>query len=194
MGGKAKGKATDGAKAAGGGATVGVIVATLVAAAGGSYVGMLLSPPAPKDGGAEAQASDATPAAYDKSHGDDHGKPATHATAAAALPELFSGGATLTPLPQIITNLAGSGDAWLRLEASVLVPPAAADAPDDGEPSADLPQQIAQDLMAYLRTVTVAQIQGASGFYHLREDLNDRIRVRTNGAVKELIIHTMVLE
>ncbi len=53
---------------------------------------------------------------------------------------------------------------------------------------------ITEDIVAYLRTVSLAQIEGASGFQHLREDLNDRARVRSGGKVRELIIHTLIVE
>ena len=54
--------------------------------------------------------------------------------------------------------------------------------------------QIAEDIIAFLRTVTLVQIQGASGFQHLREDLNDRVRVRSGGKVRDLVIQSMIIE
>ena len=42
---------------------------------------------------------------------------------------------------------------------------------------------IAEDIVAYLRTVPLAQLEGPSGFLHLREDLNDRARIRSGGKV-----------
>jgi flagellar FliL protein len=48
--------------------------------------------------------------------------------------------------------------------------------------------------MAFLRTVPLAQIEGANGFQHLREDLNDRVRARSGGNVRELIIQSMIVE
>ena len=40
----------------------------------------------------------------------------------------------------------------------------------------------------------LAQIQGASGFQHLREDLNDRVRVRSGGKVRDLVIQSLIIE
>ena len=57
-----------------------------------------------------------------------------------------------------------------------------------------LAAQIAEDIVAYLRTVSLAQIEGASGFQHLREDLNDRVRVRSGGKVRDLVIQSLVVE
>ena len=44
------------------------------------------------------------------------------------------------------------------------------------------------------RPRSLAQFEGASGFQNLREDLNDRARVRGGEHVKELIIHGVVVE
>ena len=53
---------------------------------------------------------------------------------------------------------------------------------------------ISEDIVAYLRTVPLVQIEGPSGFLHLREDLNDRARIRSGGKVRELVIQGLVLE
>ena len=53
---------------------------------------------------------------------------------------------------------------------------------------------IGEDIVAYLRTVSLAQIEGPSGFLHLREDLNDRARIRTGGKIRELVVQALVLE
>jgi flagellar FliL protein len=53
---------------------------------------------------------------------------------------------------------------------------------------------IAEDVVAYLRTVPITQLEGPSGLLHLREDLNDRARIRSGGKVKELVIQSLVLE
>ena len=62
--------------------------------------------------------------------------------------------------------------------------------PDAGTLSA----QIAEDIVAFLRTVSLTQIEGASGFQHLREDLNDRVRVRSGGKVRDLVVQSMIIE
>ena len=96
--------------------------------------------------------------------------------------------ANLRSLPPIVTNLASPGRTWIRLEASLVV---------DGDQTAEanvLVAQIAEDIIAFLRSVTLVQIQGASGFQHLREDLNDRVRVRSGGKVRDLVIQSLIIE
>ena len=106
----------------------------------------------------------------------------------AALKGRYPIGANVRSLPPIVTNLASPERTWVRLEASLIV---------DGEqtPEANvLAAQITEDIVAFLRTVSLAQMQGASGFQHLREDLNDRIRVRSGGKVRDLAIQSLIVE
>jgi flagellar FliL protein len=97
-------------------------------------------------------------------------------------------GASLRPLAPIITNLASPERTWIRLEALLVT---------EGEQPAGITQleaQIAEDIVAFLRTVALAQIQGPSGFQHLREDLNERVRVRSGGKVRDLVVQSMIIE
>jgi flagellar protein FliL len=93
----------------------------------------------------------------------------------------------LKPLPAIVTNLASPKGTWIRIEASLAYG-------SDGGDSASLAATIAEDIVAYMRTVPLAQVEGPSGFLHLREDLNDRARIRSGGKVRELVIQALVLE
>lgn len=95
--------------------------------------------------------------------------------------------ANLKPLAPIVTNLAGSPPVWIRIEASLLFH----ESPDDADA---LAARISEDIIAFLRTVSVEQMHGATGFQHLSEDLNDRVRVRSNGRVRELIIQGLIVE
>lgn len=95
--------------------------------------------------------------------------------------------ANLRALAPIVTNLAGSPPVWIRIEASLVF----RDVPSDADA---LSARIAEDIVAFLRTVPVKQIEGATGFQHLSEDLNDRVRVRSNGRVRELVIQGLILE
>jgi flagellar protein FliL len=100
----------------------------------------------------------------------------------------YPAGANLRSLPPIVTNLASPGRTWIRLEAALVV---------ESEQTADgnlLVAQVTEDVVAYLRTVTLVQIQGPSGFQHLREDLNDRVRVRSGGKARDLVIQSMIIE
>jgi flagellar protein FliL len=100
----------------------------------------------------------------------------------------YSETANLKPLPPIVTNLASPKGTWIRIEASVVV------GADAAAGANALVAAIAEDIVAYLRTVSLAQIEGPSGFLHLREDLNDRARIRTGGKIRELVVQALVLE
>lgn len=96
--------------------------------------------------------------------------------------------AAIRNLPPVITNLAGPQRAWVRIESSIVLA---------GEPSDDddvLAARIAEDITAFVQTVSAADIEGASGFQNLREDLNDRVRVRSGGRARDLVIHGFVVE
>lgn len=92
---------------------------------------------------------------------------------------------TVIPLGAITTNLAAPSDVWVRMEASIVL-----DEPQDEE----LPGIIQQDLLAYLRTVKMHQIEGASGLRHLREDIEERAAIRSGGHVKRVLIKTLLFE
>ena len=94
----------------------------------------------------------------------------------------------IKPLPPITANLAQPKTTWIRLEASLVVKT------DLGPESDVVASKVAQDIVGFLRTVTMDQISGPSGFQHLREDLNDRVRVRSEGKASELIIQSLILE
>lgn len=95
--------------------------------------------------------------------------------------------ARLVALAPIVANLSEPENAWMRVEASILV--------DDTEGGSDiLAAQLAEDILAYLRTTTLAQFQGASGFQNLREDFRDRAAIRDPRRIKDIIIHGVVVE
>jgi flagellar FliL protein len=110
---------------------------------------------------------------------------------AAAGPEVkgaYPAGVGLRPLTPVVTNLAGPEHTWIRLEAALVME-------GDQSPEAKmLAAQVAEDIVAFLRTVPLSQVQGASGFQHLREDLKDRVRVRSDGKVQDLVIQALIIE
>jgi flagellar FliL protein len=89
------------------------------------------------------------------------------------------------PLAAITTNLAAPEQVWIRLEASVVL--------DEPQPP-ELIETIHQDLLAYLRTVKLHQVEGASGFQHLKADLEERAKIRSDGHVKQFLIRTLLFE
>ena len=108
-------------------------------------------------------------------------------SAGTASKDRYAGNVSLRTLAPIVTNLAHPDKTWIRIEALLVMDE---QTPDAGTLSA----QIVEDIVAFLRTVSLSQIQGASGFQHLREDLNDRVRVRSGGKVRDLVVQSMIIE
>jgi flagellar FliL protein len=96
--------------------------------------------------------------------------------------------AKLRPLPPIVTNLADAANpVWIRLEASLVFD----EVPGNVE---ELSARISEDILSFLRTVSMKQLEGAAGFQYLSEDLNERVRARSDGVVRELIIQGLIVE
>ena len=100
----------------------------------------------------------------------------------------YSGTMSVKELPSVVTNLAGADHVMIRLQAAILF-----DSKDIPNPDV-LTHQISDDILAFLTTSSASQFEGASGLQHLREDLNDRAKIRSDGHVRELIIETMVVQ
>jgi flagellar protein FliL len=114
--------------------------------------------------------------------------PAAVGPADAAGEMKYGGGTSVRELPPIIANLAEPSDAWVRVQASIVFDGKAVPKPDL------LAAEIGEDLLGFMRTLSVAQIGGASGLQHLREDLNERASTRSEGLVRELIVQTLVVQ
>lgn len=91
-------------------------------------------------------------------------------------------------LDPVIANLASPSQMWIRLETAIIFNK------DEVSDVARLKTEVTGDILAFVRTVTVGELQGASALNHLRDDLNERVRFQTAGAVEELIIEAMVLQ
>jgi flagellar FliL protein len=100
----------------------------------------------------------------------------------------FAGDLNLKSLASIVTNLGAPKGTWVRLEAAIVL------GPDAAKEENLLAGRISEDIVAFLRTVPLAQIEGANGFQNLREDLNDRARIRSEGKVREVIIQSLIVE
>ena len=100
----------------------------------------------------------------------------------------YGADAGVLDLPPVITNLAEPSTAWVRLQTAIVY-----DKKDVAKPKM-LAATITGDILAYMKTVTLAQIGGASELEHLREDLNERASIRSKGRVRELIIQTLVVQ
>jgi flagellar FliL protein len=100
----------------------------------------------------------------------------------------FSGDTVVKQIEPVITNLASPSDTWIRLEMAMLFKNGAVANPEVTA------AELRQDVVAYLRTINLAQLEGPSALQHLREDLNERAGLRTGGQVSELIIQTLVVQ
>ena len=94
-------------------------------------------------------------------------------------------GPVLVDLASITTNLAAPEDVWVRMEVSVVY--------DEPQPDATA-EAIHQDLLAYLRTLKMYQVEGASGYQHLKADLQERAAIRSDGHAKDVLIRTLLFE
>ncbi len=90
-------------------------------------------------------------------------------------------------LDPIVASLGPDAKTKMRLEVSMIVTKEAASAPL-------LKKEMAEDIVTFLNGVTVADISGTRGFQNLREDLNDRARIRGRGMVFGLLISGFVVE
>jgi flagellar FliL protein len=91
-------------------------------------------------------------------------------------------------VPPAVTNLAAPHEVWVRVEGAILF---------EGKtlPRGDaLAAEISADILAFLRTQTLEQIQGVAGLEHLRSDINERVQIRSQGAVKKFIIKALVVQ
>jgi flagellar protein FliL len=100
----------------------------------------------------------------------------------------YAGSARLRKLSPIVTNLGTPANNWARIEASMVTESLS------DEEAGILAAHISEDIVAYLRSASVAQFEGARGLQHLRDDLAERANVRSLGKVRELIIETLVIQ
>lgn len=157
-----------------------LLVLTGTAIGMGWFAGGYLGKEAAIKGGAEA--TSAAPTAGG------HGAPAKgggHGEAPAGEHGEPAGNPLLIDLAPMTTNLAAPSQTWVRTELSLVL-----DAPQPP----DLIETVHQDLFAYLRTVKLHQIESASGYQHLKADLEERAALRSDGHVKSVLIRTLLFE
>ncbi len=95
---------------------------------------------------------------------------------------------TIYNLPSIVTNLGTPQDTWIRLEGSIVFDPKVLPHPEA------VAARIGEDALAYLRTVTLKQLEGPVGLEAIRDDLNERAATRSDGKVREFVIRTLVVQ
>jgi flagellar protein FliL len=94
----------------------------------------------------------------------------------------------IVDLPPIVTNLGSPQDTWIRLEGSIVFDPRTLPHPEA------VAAQIGDDVLAYLRTVSLRQLEGPIGLENIRQDLNERAATRSGGKVRAFVIRTLVVQ
>ncbi|MGO8781240.1 MAG: flagellar basal body-associated FliL family protein [Rhodomicrobium sp.] len=111
--------------------------------------------------------------------------PAQTAASPAKAPNLPD--SEVVPLAPIVTNLGNPSDLFVRLQAAIVLEP-------DARDTAALAAKVGDDIVVYLRTVSVTEIQGATGFQYLREDLKKRAIELGGGKIRDLLLTGFVVE
>ena len=114
--------------------------------------------------------------------------PAADKPAQSAASEPPAQPSTIVDLPPIVTNLGAPQDTWVRLEGSIIFDPKTLPHPEA------VAGQIGDDVLAYLRTVSLHQLEGPIGLENIRQDLNERAATRSGGKVRAFVIRTLVVQ
>jgi flagellar FliL protein len=149
----------------------GVAILTVIGAGGGWVVGGMIAPKDPN-----AQAHQAEPAAGE--HGEAGKKEE-------GLPHISTQANGVILLEPITTNLAYPSENWIRLEVALSF---------KGPPELALAENIHQDILAYMRTVSLQQIEGPRGFQYLKDDIKERVDLRSQGKVAKVMFRSFVIE
>jgi flagellar FliL protein len=90
-------------------------------------------------------------------------------------------------VPSVITDLNSQPAVRARLDVSIIVV--------HGTPqTTTLLGEVREDVIAYLKGLSLSDIQGVRGFQNLREQLDDRARIRGRGVILGLLVGGLVLE
>lgn len=95
---------------------------------------------------------------------------------------------TVVSFPPVLTTLGNPKDKWIRLEGAILV------RTGTEMPHEQLSEQASEQILSYLKTADLAQIEGPSGFLALRYDLNETLRTLSKGDINGVLIHGLVVE
>lgn len=113
-------------------------------------------------------------------HGDERGAPYSETRQGQA-----AGTAGIVYLDPITANLDTPPDMWARIEVALVF---------DGEADLLVAQLVQQDILAYMRTLKYHQLDGASGFQHLKTDLEERAGLRSEGEIKRVLVRSLLFE
>ncbi|MFG1417312.1 flagellar basal body-associated FliL family protein [Xanthobacter sp. V0B-10] len=100
----------------------------------------------------------------------------------------YSGDLTLKELKPVVVNLAAPSSTFVRVEAALVFKNGTLANPDVTA------AEVREDIMAYMRSLSLSQLEGPSALQHVREDLNDRASIRSQGKITELVLLTLVVQ
>ncbi len=154
------------------GAMIGFLVSTLVAAGAGAGMGFVLAPKFAAGAAGQVKKEAATEEKREK------------------IAEPYGSDSTVVKLQPVTTNLRKPFRSWVRLEGALIVKGKEA----EEKALEELGVLVQQDVLAYLRTLALKDLEGASNLAFLRDDLNERARLRSEGRVAEFVILSLVVE
>lgn len=166
----AKAKNKEKAKGGGPGIVLSAIIALVVGCVGGGAFGYLAvpTPPPPTEKQEE--------------------KIAAKSTEGPQAPGRFPSDAVELQLTPIILEMGkAEKQSKVRIEFSII---AAHGTPN----TSTLQSELREDVIAYMKGLDVKDLEGARGFQNLREQLDDRAKIRGRGAVLGLLIGGLVVE
>lgn len=105
------------------------------------------------------------------------------ATAHDEAPAVTNG--VVIPLDPIVTNIQAPKNVWIRIELAVVAPQQL----DQG-----VVREIHQDLLTYVRTLQLVELDGPSAFLDFKANLLDRANIRSSGKVSAVLIKTLLYE
>ncbi len=149
-----------------------IALLTVAGGGGGWLLGTMIAP--------DIKASRESEAATEEAKAGAHGGKAEE-----GLARIATEANGVVQLEPITTNLAYPSESWIRLEVALMF---------KGAPDAALAEQIHQDILAYMRTVSLQQVEGPRGFQYLRDDIEERVDLRSEGRVSKVMFRTFVIE
>jgi flagellar FliL protein len=162
-----------------------VTLLTLVGAGVGFSVGAMLGEAgdpqaavAPGDAAAESQTAGSKDAEKQTQVPDEEAEREAQAT----------GELKIVPFPPVLTTLADPKGKWIRLEGSILIDTESGKAPEL------LAEEAGEQILAYLRSVRLDQLDSASGILGLKDDLDETLTTLSGGQVRRVLIHGLVVE
>ena len=175
---------TENSAGGGKGMMIGVLVATLIAVGAGAGAGFVL---APKFATKAAKAADDAASADAAEAGEKKEEKAKEEEGDTAT---YDNDHVVLKIHPVTTNLRHPFRSWVRLEGALVIKG------EEMEEKAmeELSAMVQQDVMTYLRTLSLKDLEGASNLTFLRDDLTERARLRSNGQVAEFIILSLVVE